>query len=125
MGLGNNLKELRVEHKLTQKELAEKLSITVSTLSHWECNYQEPSVKDLIAIANFYGITVDELLCVSDNLGSPTAAPMGESLTASERELIAEFRRLSPYLQGLTLETVRNWSGKTDSATDSVLHKKT
>lgn len=105
---------------MTQKELAEKLSITVSTLSHWECNYQEPSVKDLIAIANFYGITVDELLCVSDNLGSPTAAPMGESLTASERELLADFRSLSPYLQGIAKNTVRGLTG----AGASDLHKK-
>ena len=59
---GQILKQLRQENELTQKQLAEKLSITVSTLSHWECGYQEPSIKDIIAICDLFDVGADYLL---------------------------------------------------------------
>lgn len=59
---GEKLKELRSERELTQKQVAEALSITIPTLSHWECDYQEPSFKDLLAICRFYGVTSDYLI---------------------------------------------------------------
>lgn len=65
---GEKLKELRTEKKLTQKELAKTLSITTPTLSHWECDYQEPSIKDLIQICIFFNIESDYLIGLSDNL---------------------------------------------------------
>ena len=37
---GEILKELRIERGLTQKVLAQDLSISIPTLSHWECGYQ-------------------------------------------------------------------------------------
>ena len=42
--------QLRKEKGLTQKALAQELSISIPTLSHWECGYQEPSFKDLIML---------------------------------------------------------------------------
>ena len=59
---GNKLKQLRQENNLTQKELAEKLCVTIPTLSHWECGYQEPSIKDIDAICDLFDISADYLL---------------------------------------------------------------
>ena len=59
---GEILRELRMEKGLTQKALAQELSITVPTLSHWECNYQEPSFKDLIRLCNYFDVSADYLL---------------------------------------------------------------
>ena len=59
---GEKLQELRKDKKLTQKEVAEKLAVTISTLSHWECNYQEPSFKDLVALCRFYEVSADYLV---------------------------------------------------------------
>lgn len=64
---GEKLKELRQDKGLTQKQAAEELSVTVSTLSHWECNYQEPSFKDLLALCKFYEVSADYLIGLSDN----------------------------------------------------------
>ncbi len=63
---GEKLKELRVDKGLTQKQVAEALSVTISTLSHWECNYQEPSFKDLAALCCFYDVSADFLIGLSD-----------------------------------------------------------
>lgn len=59
---GELLKELRVEKGITQKRLAQELSITVPTLSHWECNYQEPSFKDLVRLCDYFEVSADYLL---------------------------------------------------------------
>ncbi len=63
---GEILKELRIEKGLTQKELAKKLSVTVPTLSHWECGYQEPSFKDLISLCKFFEVSADYFLGLVD-----------------------------------------------------------
>lgn len=56
------LKNLRIEKNITQKELAEKLNTTLKTVSHWETGYTEPSVSQLIALADFYKVSLDELV---------------------------------------------------------------
>jgi len=63
---GEKLKDLRLEKSLTQKDLAQALSITVPTLSHWECNYQEPSFKDLAAICRFFDVSADYMIGLED-----------------------------------------------------------
>lgn len=57
-----NLKQLRTESKLSQTELAAKLNITVKTISHWETGYSEPSITQIVELANIFGVTTDELL---------------------------------------------------------------
>ena len=61
-GFAKNLKDLRKLCALSQAQLAERLSVTVKTLSHWETAYSEPSIQQILAIAEYFGITVDELL---------------------------------------------------------------
>ena len=85
--IGERIKELRAEKGLTQKELAAELSITIPTLSHWECNYQEPSSKDIINLCKFFGISTDYLLGY---------APIdyGQRISTLENKLISWFRAL-------------------------------
>ncbi len=63
---GEKIKELRNEKGITQKQAAQALSITVPTLSHWECDYQEPSFKDLLALCTFYEVSADYLIGRTD-----------------------------------------------------------
>ena len=91
----NRLKTLRFEKKLTQKALAEALSVTISTLSHWECGYQEPSFKDLISICDFFEVQIDYLLGRSDDFGNVTVKKENpSSLTPEEQKLLDDFRSL-------------------------------
>ena len=63
---GEILKELRIERGLTQRALAQELSITVPTLSHWECGYQEPSFDNLVMLCKFFDVSADYFLGLSD-----------------------------------------------------------
>ncbi len=62
MSFCDNLKKLRKEQKIGQQELADKLSVSVKTVSHWETCYTEPSINQLIAIANYFDVSIDELV---------------------------------------------------------------
>lgn len=62
MDLKDSLKAMRVEHSITQEQLAKKLNISLKTVSHWETGYTEPSITQLIAIADLYSVSLDELV---------------------------------------------------------------
>ena len=53
---------MRSANDLGQKQLAEILKISVKTVSHWETGYGEPSISQLIAIADFFEISLDDLV---------------------------------------------------------------
>ena len=62
MELKDSLKTMRVERGITQENLAKKLNISLKTISHWETGYTEPSITQLIAIADIYSVSLDELV---------------------------------------------------------------
>lgn len=57
-----NLKNIRKENGLTQKEVAEKLNISQRTYSDYETDKTEPTMEVLLNIANLFNVSVDELL---------------------------------------------------------------
>lgn len=59
---GKRLKILREEKGLTQKDLAEKLSLTPKAISFYELGSREPSGDALIRMAHILGTTTDYLL---------------------------------------------------------------
>ena len=58
----SNLQQLRKEGKMTQRQLASALHISVKTISHWETGYTEPSVTQILDLAQFFNISLEELL---------------------------------------------------------------
>lgn len=60
--MGEFLATLRKANGYTQQEVAEKLNISNRTLSSWETDRTTPDVLLLPAVADLYGVTVDELL---------------------------------------------------------------
>lgn len=57
-----NLKSLRMERGISQAQLAQQLNITVKTISHWETGYSEPSIQQILDIADYFQIATDDLL---------------------------------------------------------------
>lgn len=62
MMLGERLKVLRQNKKLTQKELADRLGIARTTYSGYENETREPDHETLQKIADFHSVSVDSLL---------------------------------------------------------------
>lgn len=60
--LGDKIKALREEKKLTQTELADLIDISQSSVGMIESNSRIPGRKTLVKLADFFNVTVDYLL---------------------------------------------------------------
>ena len=61
MELGNKIATLRKKMEMTQKELADILSISAQSISKWETGQASPDVTMLPKIAEIFGVSIDEL----------------------------------------------------------------
>ena len=60
--IGEFLKALRKSKGYTQQEVAEALYVTQKTVSRWENGEGIPDINIIVSVAEFYDVTVDELL---------------------------------------------------------------
>lgn len=60
--IGENVKRLRTAKGLTQEELADFLGVSFQAVSKWERGLAYPDVETIPVIANYFGVTIDELM---------------------------------------------------------------
>ena len=61
LNLGNNIRTFRRRDKKTQEALAEALGVTSQAVSRWESGGSYPDMSLIPSIANFFGVSIDEL----------------------------------------------------------------
>ena len=66
MTIGNIIKNLRIENKMTQSELASLLFTSQDTISLWERNKSLPDVRSVIKMAKIFQVTTDYILGVEN-----------------------------------------------------------
>lgn len=73
MSFGSKIRDLRedVEPKLTQTALGELCGISQRKLSHIESDDTEPNLEDIRRLCNYFGVSADYLLDLSDDLKYP------------------------------------------------------
>lgn len=81
-----NLKKLRTEAGVTQKQLADAISVSQQSINKYENHNIEPDIQTLIQIADFFHTTVDYLV------GHEVQGP---KLSAEDSRLLIEYHRLS------------------------------
>ena len=64
--IGKRIKELRVEIKMTQKELAKSVGKSPTAVASWEQGLSEPCVNDLRTLCSIFEISADYLLGIED-----------------------------------------------------------
>ena len=65
---GDRLAELREDKKLSQKQLAQYLEVTVPNISEYENNKTCPSLEKIIKIARYFDVSLDYLCGLTDDL---------------------------------------------------------
>lgn len=60
--LAENIRKYRKERQMTQEDLAEKLSLTLGTISKWERGSSEPELSYLMQLAQIFHVSLDALL---------------------------------------------------------------
>lgn len=60
---GDRLRELRKERGMQQRELGEMYELSSSAIGSYERNLREPTLELLLALSEYFGVSVDYLLC--------------------------------------------------------------
>ncbi|WP_438434452.1 helix-turn-helix domain-containing protein [Gorillibacterium sp. sgz500922] len=95
MKYGNRIARLRAERGLTQGELAEKVSISRASLSHYENDRREPDLDVLSKLADYFGVTLDYLMGRTNEPGrslDPEVMEFVESLELADESIIQKFQ---------------------------------
>lgn len=65
--LGEVLRENRLRCKMTQEFVSEAIGVSRQAVSKWENGTSDPSTSNLIALAELYGVSSEELLKAVDS----------------------------------------------------------
>lgn len=83
------LKELRNKQHLSQVKMAEKLGIPRTTYTHYESGRSEMDYSMLCKLADFFGVTVDELL-------GRTSSDIFDNARIEQPEILQLYERMTP-----------------------------
>lgn len=87
-GLGERLTEQRILRKLSQKDVAASVGVSVSVISNYERGERTPSVETLMSLAGLYRCSVDYLLGIEKSSGVSIDS---DSLTDEQKHLLQLF----------------------------------
>jgi transcriptional regulator with XRE-family HTH domain len=63
---GERLKALRTEKNLGQNALAKEICVSNASISYWETGKQEPCAEVIFKLADYFGVSADYLLGLTD-----------------------------------------------------------
>ena len=63
MTFSEHLQQLRTQRNLLQKDVAQEIGIGLHTYQRYEYGERTPPLPVLIALADFYKVTLDDLVC--------------------------------------------------------------
>src|SRR5699024_9661469 len=66
--IAQRLAAMRREQGYSQEELAERLGLSRQAVSKWERAESSPDIGNIVALAKLYGVTVDELLSLEEDI---------------------------------------------------------
>ena len=76
--LAENLLYLRKQNRLTQEQVAGAVGVSRQALSKWETGESAPDIDNCIALANFYNVTLDDLVLYAPEGQLLTIPPKGK-----------------------------------------------
>lgn len=79
------LREERKKRGMTQQEVADKIGINRGSYSNWENGKREPTLDNIIKLANILDVTVDYLLGRSDNFSNTIVLSKNNMKSFSKR----------------------------------------
>lgn len=101
------IKEIRLERKLSQRELAASLKIAPNTLSQYENEKREPDLKTLEHIADVLKVSIDQLLGRDDEKPAPEN---GDGPSENAKRFMDLVDKLTPDQQQLLLAQLQAWT---------------
>ncbi|MBO0873062.1 MAG: helix-turn-helix domain-containing protein [Pseudonocardia sp.] len=85
--LGARLRRARLEAQLSARELARHLGVSASFVSQIENGKSQPSVATLYSMAQFLGVSMDQLFEEREHVAAPAGAPPTLRIRRNERQM--------------------------------------
>ena len=109
--VGQRIRQLRRNWKLSQRELATKLSLSHATVAHWEVGDQKIGLPALHRVARLFGVRPEWLMSGEDPLRVPTvcasAWPADEMRSAFGYDVPAPPKGWPPEMVGYVSQALR------------------
>ncbi|MCI9418177.1 MAG: helix-turn-helix transcriptional regulator [Eubacterium sp.] len=105
MDIGSQLRNLLEQEGITQKELAEALNISATTLNGYIQNRRQPDAKTVIRLASYFHTTTDYIYGIT-TIREPLSSPYN----AEEQHLVNIYRGIPEDKKPLYIETGRTFS---------------
>lgn len=99
------LTELRLAKGLKQQGLAEILGVKNYTVGNWEQGRSEPSIEDLIRLANYFECSIDYLVGREDEFGNII---LHQENVPIYTQALSLFSKLPQHKQDVCLEIMRD-----------------
>ncbi len=80
MMLSDNLAELRRSKKFSQEQVAEALDVSRQAVAKWESGKTVPDLNKCIALAELYGVSLDDLVQYDSRAAGLPIPPKGKHL---------------------------------------------
>lgn len=90
MNFGARVKEIRLEKKLTQEQLSQKLNVSRQTISSSENNRNLPDLEMVVQIAQIFNISLDQLI-LGDTYMTEKLIDDGNKVKKAKLNLISAF----------------------------------
>lgn len=117
--IAERLAKRRREAGYSQENLAEQLGVSRQAVSKWERSESSPDTDNLIALAQLYGVSLDELLYVDESIKDDVAFEASDRASATSESQQKE----NPEPEAKS--TDESPEAETDSSEDSDEEKKT
>ena len=85
MNYNKRLKDLREDNDLLQEDIAKVLNTTKQSYSNYERGYRKLNIEDLIKLSQFYKVSTDYILGLTDN-PEPNRATVNKQVTISGKK---------------------------------------
>lgn len=102
------LKELRKQKHISQQALAKAVGSSQSSINSYENNVYEPDITMLIKLANFFGVSIDYLIC-NNEIPYPVKSAERYMLNEKESEFIEIVRKISPEQEAILFEIMKQF----------------
>ncbi len=66
VNMGEKLKSLRIDKKMTQKQVADRIGLAISAVSSYESGSRYPSYDVLLKLARIFHVSTDYLLGITE-----------------------------------------------------------
>ena len=97
--------ELRTEKELSQRAIAQIMSVSQGTYNNWENGKTQPSIEHIIVLARYFGVTVDYLVGNTDDY---EVSVNSNEISAENREILNKILRLPKQAKKALLDFLDN-----------------